>query len=448
MTAQYKDSRLYKASRERIFQAGHDAMQPCGFSVTSSDPGTFTVHAVYQYRESPGPNAGVMEGLTALAFNRLFSGTFGESITLTVDEDGRVHAASISRPKTTLIDGGKNRENVLAIWEKMDEYLLRISTVVNDHSDRSVNIGNNSGIVQNDSVGDVRQTNDHGGRGRGRPGNSASPARDGDGGGEEGDDDEESRWDVGIITVLSEETQAVRLALGLRSRRIGGLHFYEGEADAGGTSLKVVATRALAQGNRSAMAAYENLRRHHDPRIFALVGIGGAIRSELALGDVVVSDRIVYYDLRKETGEGIRHRGEERVAPPAVGHAVNAFFSDHDPAEFTVEDPAGTSHDMRMWTGPIGSGDAVIADHEAETLRYLAAFNDKVLAVDMESGGLSAACHEQSAASGRLQGWIVVRGVSDDAGAGKNDDHHRIASWHAAVAIRKMLPYLAPSTSP
>lgn len=441
MTAQYSETRLYKASRKRIFQACHDAMQPCGFSVTSSNPNTFTVQAEYHYRETTGPNSGLFDGLTAIAFNKLFSTTFGENITVTVDEDGQVHAASISRPRTTLIDGGKNRENVLAIWKKMDEYLLRTSTVVNDHS---VNIGSNSGIVQNDSVGDVRQTNDSGRRGGG-------PGRDGDGAeasaeGARGRRDEDSRWEVGIITVLSEETQAVRLVFGLRSRRIGGLHFYEGEADTDGLPVKIVATRALAQGNRSAMAAYENLRRHYEPKIYALVGIGGGIREEVGLGDVVVSDRVVYYDLRKETGEGTRHRGEERTAPPAIGHAVNAFFTDNDPAEFTIQDPGGAARRMRMWTGPVGSGDAVIADHDAETLQYLAAFNDKILAVDMESGGLTAACHEQSAESGKLQGWVVVRGISDDAGSGKNDDYHRIASWHAADALRRILPYLAPST--
>jgi len=102
---------------------------------------------------------------------------------------------------------------------------------------------------------------------------------------------------------------------------------------------------------------------------------------------------------------------------------------------------------MRMRTGLIGSGEAVIANHDAEILRYLASFNDKVLAVDTEAGGLAQACHEQSATTGRLHGWAVIRGISDDAGPGKNDDYHQIASWHAAMALRKLLPYL-PARAP
>ncbi|MGB8201321.1 MAG: hypothetical protein WCF33_16780 [Pseudonocardiaceae bacterium] len=48
--------------------------------------------------------------------------------------------------------------------------------------------------------------------------------------------------------------------------------------------------------------------------------------------------------------------------------------------------------------------------------------------------------------SGRLQGWAVVRGISDDASQHKNDDHHRIAAWHAAVVLRRLISYLLIDT--
>jgi hypothetical protein len=56
---------------------------------------------------------------------------------------------------------------------------------------------------------------------------------------------------------------------------------------------------------------------------------------------------------------------------------------------------------MRMLSGLIGSDDAVIADAQAEILTYLASFNDKILAVDMEAGGLSLARYEHSVITGR-----------------------------------------------
>ena len=91
-------------------------------------------------------------------------------------------------------------------------------------------------------------------------------------------------------------------------------------------------------------------------------------------------------------------------------------------------------------SGLIGSGDAVIADAQAEILTYLASFNDKILAVDMEAGGLSLTCYEHSVITGRPCGWVVIRGISDTADPRKNDNSHRIASWHATVALRHLRP--------
>jgi hypothetical protein len=58
----------------------------------------------------------------------------------------------------------------------------------------------------------------------------------------------------------------------------------------------------------------------------------------------------------------------------------------------------------------------------------------------MEAGGLRLACYEHSVITGRPCGWVVIRGISDTADPRKNDNSHRIASWHAAVALRHLLP--------
>lgn len=258
-------------------------------------------------------------------------------------------------------------------------------------------------------------------------------------------DPERPRADVGVITILDVETSAVRLALGLRESPQGDLRFHTGEAREG---ITVAAIQSLHQGQRSAMAAYANLVRHHDPAVVVLTGIGGGIHKDIAVNDVVVATRVVYYDLRKETPTGPSRRGEQQESPAGISHAVNAFFSDNHPAEFPVTDPGGTTRAMRVHNGPIASGEAVIADESAETIAYLAAFNDKILAVDMEAGGLGLACHERSASTGEQHGWAVVRGISDLANGAKNDDAHHSASWHAAETLRRLLPYLATQGDP
>ncbi|MBB5962543.1 hypothetical protein [Planomonospora venezuelensis] len=250
------------------------------------------------------------------------------------------------------------------------------------------------------------------------------------------------RADVGVITILGKEASAVHAVLDLQRAQTGDLPFFEGTVNVRGTVTRVAAIRALSQGQRSTVVAFDHLRRHYNPAIIVLAGIGGGIHADTALGDVVVTTRVVYYDLRKETPEGRKRRGEEREAPSAVGHAINSFFTDYgEPARFQITDDEGVTRDYRVHAGPIGSGDAVIADAESEIIRYLKAFNDKILAVDMEAGGLTQAFHEQDG-SQAVRGWIVVRGISDDASPRKNDDYHDIAARHAATVLRNLLPYL------
>ncbi|MEU4332948.1 5'-methylthioadenosine/S-adenosylhomocysteine nucleosidase [Nonomuraea dietziae] len=247
------------------------------------------------------------------------------------------------------------------------------------------------------------------------------------------------RTQVGVITILPLEAQAVRLALGLRSERVGDLTFYRAVVD----GVSVAATMALEPGQRSAMAAYNNLVGVFDPEITVLVGIGGGFHKSVAIGDVLLSTEMVYYDLRKVTPSGTPRRGQTRPAPAAVGHAINAFLSDlGSPSRLTIEDPEGTSRSVAVHAGPIGSGEAVIADEDAAELAFLASFNDKILAVDMEAGGLGQACHERSASSGQQHRWMVVRGISDRADRNKSDPPQRVAAWHAAQVLRRILPYL------
>jgi adenosylhomocysteine nucleosidase len=244
--------------------------------------------------------------------------------------------------------------------------------------------------------------------------------------------------DIGVITVLSEEANAVREVLGLHRVQTGRLPFMEGDLDTRGRTIHVAAIRALSMGQRSTVIAFDHLRRHYSPAVIALTGIGGGIHRDAAIGDVVVTTRVVYYDQRRETPAGPRRRGEAPEAPAAMGHALNAFFTDYgEPAAFDDE----TGNGFRVHTGPIGSGDAVIEDSDSQIIEYLADFNEHTLAVDMEAGGLSQAFHEQTGGT-PVRGWVIVRGISDDASAHRTHDFHQLAARRAALVLQALLPYL------
>jgi adenosylhomocysteine nucleosidase len=259
-------------------------------------------------------------------------------------------------------------------------------------------------------------------------------------------DERTAVWDVGVVTILSEELRSVVDELKLERRKEpGGLYFYRGEYITPEATVRIVATQSQSQGQRSAMAALENLRRHYEPRLWALVGVGGGIHDKHArIGNVIVSTDIVYYENRKINPRGdVRRRGEHRQAPAPVVHAVNAFFTDHGtPARIHGQLSTHASEEFEVYPGVIGSGEAVIADRESEIRSYLTGYHEKVLAVDMEAGGLSQYWQENSVHGGINPGWIVIRGVSDNADEEKGHGYHELAARNAAHILRQLLPYL------
>ncbi|MBV7671547.1 5'-methylthioadenosine/S-adenosylhomocysteine nucleosidase [Streptomyces halstedii] len=261
-----------------------------------------------------------------------------------------------------------------------------------------------------------------------------------------GDELAATGWDIGVVTILSEELRSVVDELKLERHKVaGGLYFYQGEHTTPEATVRIVATQSQSQGQRSAMAALENLRRHYAPRLWALVGVGGGIHDQHArIGNVIVSTEIVYYENRKINPLGdVRRRGEHRQAPAPVVHAVNAFFADHGtPARIHGQLATHVSEEFEVYPGLIGSGEAVIADRESDIRDWLKKYHEKVLAVDMEAGGLSQYWQENSVRGETNPGWIVIRGVSDNADQEKGHGFHELAARNAAYILRELLPYL------
>lgn len=252
-------------------------------------------------------------------------------------------------------------------------------------------------------------------------------------------------WDLGIVTILSEELHSVINELKLRRRKKpSGLYFYLGEHSTSDATLRIVATQAQSQGQRSTMAALENLRSHYNPRLWALVGIAGGIHDDHArIGNVIVATDIVYYENRKINPEGDTRRGEHRQAPAHIVHAVNAYFTDHGtPARINGQMTEHAGNLYEVYPGVIGSGEAVIADRASDIRTYLTSYHERVLAVDMEAGGLSQYWQEKSFHGTTNPGWIVIRGISDNADEHKGHSHHELAARNAAHVLNRLLPYL------
>jgi adenosylhomocysteine nucleosidase len=249
--------------------------------------------------------------------------------------------------------------------------------------------------------------------------------------------------DVGVLTVLPLETRAVAGVLGrapgYRTYQVeGGAQVHRARLSGGADgAVDVVAMQTVDRGPRSAALAYRALRQLFAPPLVLLVGVAGGIGKDVAIGDVVISDEVIYYDARRVGADGVRRRGQSQAVAPVLRNRLNEFFR-----RYGDWMPLGSGAAVRMHWGPIGSGDAVIADRYADIRRYLLEFNDKTLAVETEAAGVAQAFYEEVGTDHALRGWLTLRGVCDLADAGKDDRHQALAAYHAAEVMAHLLPLL------
>jgi adenosylhomocysteine nucleosidase len=251
------------------------------------------------------------------------------------------------------------------------------------------------------------------------------------------------RADIGILTVLTEELDAVVKRLeqhhGYESVQLpGGIqaHVADIPADGGGW-LRAAVIQTLDPGPRSATMAFERMQKTFRPPVVLLVGIAGGIRDDLSIGDVVIADQVVYYDARRETAEGPRRRGQSQAMTATLRHRLHEFFRRYGDMV-----PLDSGDSVRVWRGPIGSGDAVVTDRESNIIDFLRRFNEKTLAVETEAAGVGQAFYEHMDEDRALQGWLTIRGISDLADKHKRHDRHRFAAQRAAAVVERLLPLL------
>ena len=258
--------------------------------------------------------------------------------------------------------------------------------------------------------------------------------------------------DIAIITLVTEETRAVLNGL----KQHGELHetigkhtvryFYEGQLPAAkGGFHRVVCTQSTKQGNRPVATAYTHITGEYSPKLVVLLGIAGGIHKAIDVCDAMIADSILYYDNRKETNVGTKHRGQAYEIPRWLLPELNHFFVKYgEPAIFDAAE--GSAHtQFRVFKGPIGSGEAVVADQEAEIRKWLTGVNDKTLSVETEAGGLAEVFSEETLRRGyQADGYLVVRGISDHADREKNDAWRQASANNAMIALSHFLAGIQP----
>jgi adenosylhomocysteine nucleosidase len=229
---------------------------------------------------------------------------------------------------------------------------------------------------------------------------------------------------VVLLTALDLEYQAVR-------RRLDGLRVRSHPA---GTLFEVgylpgvagtIALAVTGEGNVGAAVLAERAIAMFQPRALLCVGVAGGLKSDIALGDVVVATKV--YALH-----GGRVRGDGFLARPKAW-----------PASHELEQLARHVARTGTWAGllppdsgrwppmvhfkPIASGEVVLNSPQAPLAGRLRDVYDDAVAVEMESAGVAQAAHLN-----RSLPVLSVRGISDRADTGKDLDD--AAGWQHAAA--------------
>jgi nucleoside phosphorylase/2-polyprenyl-3-methyl-5-hydroxy-6-metoxy-1,4-benzoquinol methylase len=168
----------------------------------------------------------------------------------------------------------------------------------------------------------------------------------------------------------------------------------------------IIVMPLLGMGRVQAATATTDAIHRWNPRYIMLVGIaGGLAAGKVALGDLLISDQIVDYELQKITDQGTQIRWDVHRATPMLLGACNNFLGESWLGEVRYTRPG--SEKPKRHIGPVASGDKVVAFD-----KILAEYQSvwpKLIGVEMEAAGVATAVFQGS----ESPGFFMVRGVSD-----------------------------------
>jgi nucleoside phosphorylase len=267
--------------------------------------------------------------------------------------------------------------------------------------------------------------------------------------------------DVAILTIIPPELRAAQDALGRLQRVKEGPHdtiFWHGAVRSALRQCDYsVALAAIGSaGTASAAALATQMIERYRPSVVLLVGIAAGMRGKVRIGEVVLSERVVAYELAaltvgKDGAPAVEHRPEVT----RIHHGIQQDVLNYQPGSQRLaelfariqgvfpEAPRGKKKEWREQVVStvscksqvtIASGDKLLKD-PGKLLQVRRDIHGKVEVGEMEAAGLVEAC--------RLRGvpWLVIRGISDFGDELKDDRFHELASRTAAVVMADFLAH-------
>ncbi|MDJ0702231.1 MAG: 5'-methylthioadenosine/S-adenosylhomocysteine nucleosidase [Leptolyngbyaceae cyanobacterium MO_188.B28] len=259
----------------------------------------------------------------------------------------------------------------------------------------------------------------------------------------------EKLTDVVIITALPKERDEVLKYLGdYEEIKVKDRTFYKASiTDTQSREIYQIKLVSLpSMGNIQAAIAAQWAISAWNPSFIILAGIAGGMREKQTdslkekqkryLGDVVVAEQIVYYELGKKTPGSTQSRYQAYRPARVLLDAAKALEQKQQWAiSIGTERPDGTTGRVipRVLFGIMASGDKVIADDS--TAEALKSDWVELVGIEMEAAGIATAAYE----SEQAPGFLVVKGICDWADPSKNDQWQKYAAEASASFVVELL---------
>jgi nucleoside phosphorylase len=241
--------------------------------------------------------------------------------------------------------------------------------------------------------------------------------------------------DFAIITAIEIERQAVCNAFGINEQdKIykGARTYWQTKLEVGDRQFyELVVTQLPDVGGVDAALAVADILKDWNPHAVLMVGIAGAARDDVRLGDLVVGREVYYYERCKDTITGQLPEPKLYPATAVLWDRINTIDPWNEP--ISVPRPDGTERRPALHLEVIAAGERVVAN--ADIRAELASRNRKVAAIAMEGYGVSAAAWKRDPPVPCLE----IRAISDAADVQKNDVWHPYAAAVAAEFTKHFL---------
>ena len=232
---------------------------------------------------------------------------------------------------------------------------------------------------------------------------------------------------IGIIGAMEEEVSLLRSAMGkAETRNAGTFEYIQGRLEG-----KPVVLLRCGIGKVNAAVGCALLIDHYRPRGVINTGSAGGIDPSLGIGDIVISQGLVYHDVdvRAFNYAPGQIPGQPQLFPVSEELARRA-----EKALEELKQEGVLPRDLNHLRSLIGSGDVFM--HESDRIAGVRRLFPGIGAVEMEGAAIAHTCFLFKVPS------LIIRSLSDIAGKespAKSEEFLSLAAKNSAEIVRRIL---------